>query len=311
MAKTRYPIKKEFFPYSLFTPPLSRGFVLFAQKAMKTPGFLFRDPDVAVKRVMIPAYREGEIELILLTPKGLPSPAPCLADIHGGGFVFEASPSHYRHALTYAKEVRCAVAFVKYRLAPRFPFPYPQEDCLAALSWVYDHAEEMGIDRERIGICGDSAGGTLAVTSCLLARDRGLPVRPLFQLLVYPWLDGRNESGSFRKYTDTPMWNSSLSERAGALTDPDPSGIPLALRSPVEDGDFTGMPPAYIEVAEFDPLRDDGLCYASLLENAGIPVELHAPDGTMHGFDAKASAPTTRQMLRSRVKYMRSMFYGT
>ncbi len=309
MAKNRYPIRREFFPYSRFTPPVSMRFVSLARKGMKTPGFIFRDPDVSVRTQKIPAFRNGEIELLIMTPGGMESPAPCFIDIHGGGFVFEAAGSHYRHALTYAKEARCVVVFVRYRLAPEYPFPYPQEDCYAALCWVSDHAEELGIDHSHIGIGGDSAGGTLTVTSCLMVRDRGHAVCPLFQLLIYPWLDDRNISESYHRYTDTPMWNSTLSRAVSPLANPDPSATPLAYRSPVEADSFDGLPPAYIEVAEFDPLHDDGICYAELLRRAGIPVELHEPKGTMHGFDAKISAPTTRAMLQKRVEYMRSMFY--
>ena len=110
MSKTKYPINREFFPYSIFTPPISRRFVMLAQKNMKTPGFIFKDPDVSVRSKKIPAFREGEIELLIFTPKDLQTPAPCFINIHGGGFVFEASGSHYRHALTYAKQARCVVS---------------------------------------------------------------------------------------------------------------------------------------------------------------------------------------------------------
>ena len=178
MAKQKYPISKEFCPYNRFTPRVSRRFIELAQKGMKTPGFLFRDPDVAVTQRMIPAYEGGEIELIILTPKGYRAPGPCFVNYHGGGFVFEGTASHFHHALTYAKEAGCKVVFVKYRLAPAYPFPYPQEDCCAALCWVHDHAEELGVDPDRIGLGGDSAGGTLTVTSCMMARDRNCSVRP-------------------------------------------------------------------------------------------------------------------------------------
>jgi len=200
---------------------------------------------------------------------------------------------------------------VRYRLAPQYPFPYPQEDCYAALCWVHEHADALGIDPERIGIGGDSAGGTLSVTSCMMARDRGSGIRPLFQLLIYPWLDDRNVSESYRRYTDTPMWNSALSRSVAPLTNPDPSATPLAYRSPVEAERFDALPPAYIEVAEFDPLHDDGVSYAKLLKSAGIDVELHETKGTMHGFDSKVTAPTTQRMLKNRVEYMRRLFTGS
>ncbi len=308
MKKTKYPINREFFPYNKFTPPISKRFVRLAQAGMKTPGFIYRDPAVETRLQMIPAFRDGQIELCIFTPREIQKPAPCFIDIHGGGFVFEGFSSHFHHALTYAKEAGCIVVYVRYRLAPSYPFPYPQEDSYAALSWVYEHAGDLGVDRDRIGIGGDSAGGTLAVVSCMMARDRSSGIKPLFQLLIYPWLDDRNVSESYQKYTDTPMWNSTLSKNVGPMTNPDPSATPLAYRSPVEADSFDALPPAYIEVAEFDPLYDDGVYYAGLLTKAGIAVELLETKGTIHGFDTKVNAPTTRKMLNARVAYMRKMF---
>ncbi len=310
MAKAKYPISKEFFPYNWFTPPMSPGFIALSQKGMKVPGFLWRDPELDVQSQKIPGYQGAEIELFLLTPKGIRTPAPCLVNIHGGGFVLEGAGSHYRLAMTYAKEAGCKLAYVRYRLAPKHPFPIPQEDCYAALCWVHDHAEELDVDRMRIGVAGDSAGGTLTVTSCLMARDRGAAVRPLFQLLVYPWLDDRNCSDAYHRFTDTPMWNSTLSKRVGPLINPRPDTIPKAYYSPVEAESLEGLPPAYVEVAEFDCLHDDGVLYAELLQKAGVEAELHESRGTMHGFDTKFHAPTSQSMIAKRVAYMKRRFHG-
>lgn len=308
MTRTKYPISKEFFPFNKFVPPMSRKFVLLAQKHMKTPKLLWKDPALDVRSQMIPGYRGDEIKVFIISPKNLPTPAPCLVNFHGGGFVFEGYNSHYQMAMAYAKGARCKVIYVRYRLAPKHPFPVPQEDCYAALCWVYDHAEELGIDRNRIGVCGDSAGGTLSVISCMMARDRGAAARPAFQLLVYPWLDGRNCSESYKKYTDTPMWNSTLSRKVGPIINPDPASIPLAYRSPVEAESHAALPPAYIEVAEFDCLHDDGVLYARLLRDNGIPVEFHEAKGTMHGFDTVFNAPTSQKMIAKRIAYIRRMF---
>lgn len=308
MAKTKYPISKEFFPFNQFAPPMSRRFVQLAQMGMKTPRFLWKDPQLDVQSIKIPGYQGGEIELFILAPKGLSEHAPCLVHIHGGGFVFEGSNSHFRLAMTYAKEARCKVVYVRYRLAPRHPFPIPQEDCYAALCWVYDHADELAIDCDRIGVTGDSAGGTLTVTSCMMARDRGAKVKPLFQLLVYPWLDARNVSESHHRYTDTPMWNSTLSRKVGPIINPDPSETPLAYRSPVEAESHADLPPAYVEVAEFDCLHDDGVLYAQLLKDAGIEVEFREVKGTMHGFDTVFNAPTSQKMIAKRAAYINRMF---
>ena len=288
---------------------MSRRFVILAQKHMKTPKLLWKDPELDVQTFKIPGYQGGEIEAFVISPKDMPAPSPCLVNFHGGGFVFEGYNSHYRIAMAYAKEGRCKVVYVRYRLAPAYPFPYPQEDCYAALCWVHDNAKSLGIDQNRIAVGGDSAGGTLSVTSCMMARDRSAAVQPLFQLLVYPWLDGRNVSDSYRRYTDTPMWNSTLSKKVTPIINPDPESIPLAYRSPVEASSHAALPPAYIEVAEFDCLHDDGVLYANLLRNAGIDVEFHESKGTMHGFDTIFNAPISQAMLSKRTAYIRKMFW--
>lgn len=287
---------------------MSKKFVLLAQNHMNTPKLLWKDPELDVQTRMIPGHQGGGIEVHIITPRDLPAPAPCLVNFHGGGFVFEGYNSHYQMAMAYAREGRCKVVYVRYRLAPKHPFPYPQEDCYAALCWIHEHAGELGVDPNRIAVGGDSAGGTLSVVSCLMARDRNAAVRPLFQLLVYPWLDGRNESDSYRKYTDTPMWNSTRSKKVGPIINPDPDVIPLPYRSPVEADSHADLPPAYIEVAEFDCLHDDGVLYAKLLRAGSIPVEFHEVPGTMHGFDTVFNAPTSQAMLKKRTAYIRQMF---
>lgn len=143
-----------------------------------------------------------------------------------------------------------------------------------------------------------------------MARDRGTGIKPLFQMLVYPFLDRRGASESYRKYTDTPVWNSSLSKQVNDLINPNPEDTPLAYRSPVEADRFEGLPPAYIEVAEFDALRDDGILYSKLLQDEGIDVEFHDTHGTMHGFDYVTKAPTTLIMEELRIEYMKRKFRG-
>ena len=307
--KQKYPVNKEFFPYYLFAAPINRPVIRLSQKLMKVPGFLYKDPELEVVIRKIPAWQNGEIELIVLSPKDGKKNRPCLINMHGGGFVFEGWNSHFRHAMQYAKSTGCTVVYVRYRLAPDYPFPYPQEDCYAALIWIWEHAEELGIDPDRIGLSGDSAGGALTVTSCLLARDRGAEVRPIFQMLIYPWLDDRNNSDSARRYTDTPLWNSTMSRKVAPIINPYPEKIPRFLHSPVEAESLQGLPPAYIEVAEFDCLHDDGILYAKRLKETGIPVELYETRGTIHGFDNKVTAPTTRKVVRQRIAYMKRMFW--
>jgi len=303
----KYAISREFFPWNLFAPPISEKFLAMSVPYMKPPKSLWRDKDLNVTTHDIPTYDGEKITCFVLSPKKFSSEVPCLIYLHGGGFVLEAAGYHYSNARRYAKEVGCKVVFPLYRLAPKHPFPAFYEDCYAAFAWAYDHAGELGIDVVRMGIGGDSAGSTLAVGVCLMARERRHPVKFRFQMLQYPFLDARNESESCKRFTDTPMWNSRLSDRIGPMTKVDKNAPNYIWYSPVEADSFAGMPPAYIETAEFDCLHDDGILYAELLRNAGIEVTLNETKGTMHGFDIATKAPITLAAMEQRIAFMKRM----
>ena len=303
----KYQISKEFFPFNYFTPPISEKFLNLAVPNMKIPKALWKDAELEVTRHEVASYDGEKIECFVMSPKNLHGETPCLVYLHGGGFVLAAADYHYKNCMRYAKEVGCKVLFVNYRLAPKHPHPIFFEDCYAAFCWAYDNAKELGIDRSRIGIGGDSAGSTLSVGVCLMARDRNHPVKFRFQMLPYPFLDARNNSESCKKYTDTPMWNSSLSNRIAPMTKVDKSNPNYVYYSPVEAESFDGLPPAYIETAEFDCLYDDGILYAKLLRETGISVQLNETKGTMHGFDIVMKVPTTLAAMEKRIEFMKRM----
>jgi len=303
----KHAVNWEFFPWNLFAPPISEKFLAISVPHMKPPKSLWRDKELAVATHKVISYDGDTITCFVLSPKNLSAKAPCLIYLHGGGFVLEAAGYHYSNAMRYAKEVGCKVVFPLYRLAPKHPHPVFFEDCYAALCWAHDYAEELGIDTQHIGIGGDSAGSTLAVGVCMMARDRNHPVKLRFQMLPYPFLDARNTSESCKMYTDTPMWNSTLSNRIGPMTKADRSNPNYIWYSPVEADSFEGLPPAYIETAEFDCLHDDGILYTKLLREAGIEVILNETKGTMHGFDIATKAPTTLTAMAQRIAFMNRM----
>jgi len=306
MAK--YQIRKEFFPFSFFSPPISKKFLAMAVPNMKTPKFIFKDKELDMSHHEIKSYGGEQIECFLMSPKATKENAPCLIYIHGGGFVLAAAGYHYKNAMRYAKDAACKVVFVNYRLAPQNAHPVFFEDCYAAMCWAYGNAEMLGIDTARIGIGGDSAGAALAVGVCMMARDRKHPVKFVFQMLPYPFLDARNNSESCKKYTDTPMWNSSLSSRIAPMTKAHQSRPDYVYYSPVEAESFEGLPPAYIETAEFDCLHDDGILYAEQLRKAGIEVVLNETKGTMHGYDIVQRSPITKASLETRIQFMKEHF---
>ncbi len=303
----KYNISKEFFPFSRFSPPISKGFLKIAVPFMKTPKFVFRDKDIEARTYKIKSYDGKEIECYYFAPRELSGKAPCLIYLHGGGFVMEAAEYHFRNCFRYARELGCRIIFPKYRLAPENPHPVFFEDCYAAMDWAYNNADDLGIDTGRIGIGGDSAGSTLSVGVIMMARDRNHLIRFRFQMLPYPFLDARSNSESCKKFTDTPMWNSRLSEKIAPMTRVDKSRPDYVYYSPVEADSFEGMPPAYIETAEFDCLHDDGILYAYKLSEAGVPVTLYETKSTMHGFDIVQRSDITRRVIDVRIGFMKQM----
>jgi acetyl esterase/lipase len=205
--------------------------------------------------------------------------------VHGGGFI--AGDLETEHALNVrlARELGIVVVSVDYRLAPETPFPGPLEDIYAGLVWTVDRADELGIDPQRIAIQGTSAGGGLCAALALLARDRGGP-HIAFQFLSVPELDDRLTTPSMTEFIDTPLWNRPRAViswncylgpgRARA------DDVPI-YAAPARATDLTGLPPAYVSVMHFDPLRDEGIAYALALLAAGVSVELHLFPGTFHG----------------------------
>ena len=308
MKRTQYPIHPDFKAWTNLNPPLNRAMLPVMQKLM---GLLFdrekSTEDMTVERKTISGGDGASIRALWYVPRGIGENAPCLVCYHGGGFVLPASPHHYSLAREYAQRARCKVLFVEYRLAPKYPFPAAPEDCFAAYRWVLDHAGELGVDPNRLAVAGDSAGGELAAVVCLMAKERGQPM-PCGQMLVYPVTGAGNETESMKKYTDTPMCNSRDIEKYGHYYTPDPAAASSVYAAPVKAESLAGFPAAYIETAEFDCLRDDGILYAERLRQFGVPTELNNTEGTMHGFDIVLDSPIVRACVDRRVAFLNRVF---
>ncbi len=304
---SKYPIKKEFFPFTLLKPPIKNPESAGKMgEMMKPPKWLWKDKEISVRREKIAGFKGEPIEVFVMEPRDIKTDN-CLVYYHGGGFFFEGAGYHYRNAKAYVLNVPCKVIFVQYRLAPKHPFPIPVEDSFEALKWTYNIAKVLGIDREKIAVGGDSAGGCLAAAVTQMVRDRGLDIKIKFQLLLYPFVDQSMDSDSNRRFTDTPMWNSTLSKQMAGGYVQDSNVENFVYAAPIV-GNCEGLPNAYIETAEFDCLHDDGINYAKKLCVAGIAVELNETKGTMHGFDIVQKAPTTKAAVAARIDYMRKMF---
>ena len=201
------------------------------------------------------------------------------------------------------------VALPDYRLAPRHTFPAAHEDALTGYRWLWENAAALRIDPARIAAVGDSAGGNLAAALCLMAREQRLPM-PCAQMLLYPVLDARMETESYRQFTDTPMCSSRDMEKYFAMYAPDTSAAPREWLSPVESASLQGLPGAYIETAEFDCLRDEGAQYAAHLAREGVPCEYHPIKNAMHGYDIAVNSEFLRPVMAYRIEFLRKVFTG-
>jgi acetyl esterase/lipase len=238
------------------------------------------------------------------TPARYGRPVPGLLYIHSGGFVFGSIDSEDSRARELAVVAEAVVVSVEYRLAPENPFPAGLQDCYAALTYLAKNAAELGVDPARIGIAGASAGGGLAAATALMARDRGGP-ELCMQYLGVPELDDRLETGSMRAYTDTPVWNrpNAVLSWQYYLGGQQPS----AYAAPARAENLAGLPPTYVDVCEFDPLRDEGISYAQRLVQAGVPAELHLYPGTFHGSSLIAHAAVAQRMSRDASEAIRRL----
>ena len=297
-----YAIDPELLPFLAILPPpelddIEGGRARLAEllapinAAVDTSGVTITDH-------LVPGPAGGDDVLVrVYAPEAAPPPGgrPALLDIHGGGFVSGSIEMEHGMCASLARNLGILAATVEYRLAPEHPFPAGIDDCYAALCWLHDAADELGVDRNRVGVGGQSAGGGLTAGTVLLARDRGGPA-VCFQFLGLPELDHRLDTASMRAFTDTPMWSRpqailSWQRYLGA----DHAGDVSPYASPAIAPDLTGLPPTYLTTMEFDPLRDEGILYALRLMEAGVQVELHSFPGTFHGSSLVTSASVSRR----------------
>jgi acetyl esterase len=261
-----------------------------------------------ITRVKIPSSDGYPIPVLIIRPEKLSSPAPALVYYHGGAFVMRPAPQHFENALRYAREAECLVIFVEYRLAPKYPFPGGFNDCHAALLWAISNAANLGIDKARLVVGGDSAGGGLAAGVVQRAwQEDGISLRG--QLLIYPAVDLVCNRPSVAAFANVPPFkNASVGRLAETYLGRSISaGIPR-YASPLY-GDVSQLPPAYIETPEFDLLHDQGNAYARALKDKGVEVDLNEIRGGIHGFDLlAASSSLSKDAMQRRIQFLRRCF---
>jgi acetyl esterase len=239
------------------------------------------EPVHSVKDHLVEA-KDHQIPIRIYNPYG-GSGLPAIIFFHGGWFFAGDLETHDRPLRALANAVGCIVVAVDYRLAPEHPFPAAIDDGSSVLKWIAGEGAQFGIDADRLIIAGDSAGGTIAaVLARKVAGIRGLHV--LLQVLIYPVTDPSLRSESWQKFAAGPVITLDIALQAWKMYVPDPADRETADAAPILASDLAGSPEALVIVGEYDPLHDEGVAYASRLENAGVAVKISAYKGMPHGF---------------------------
>jgi acetyl esterase/lipase len=250
-------------------------------RALATLPATFAD---GVEQRNLGAGENGQVGLTLFRPTAATADLPCIYWIHGGGMVVGDRHMDDATLNRWCLDLGCAFLSVDYRLAPEAPYPLPLDDCDVGLTYLFEHAQELGLDATRVGIAGRSAGGGLAAGLALRLRDRG-DRRLMFQYLEYPMLDDRQITRSsqldglaiWSRESNTFGWRSYL----GDWYDHDsvPSEAAPARASALKD-----LPPAFLCVGTADGFYDEVVDYSVRLCAAAVPAELHVYAGAPHGF---------------------------
>jgi acetyl esterase/lipase len=286
----------------LLDPELGAIFAAFELPAIDADGIAavrgasFKAPGLsdAVVRTEHVVPGDPPVPVRVHRPVGVEGPLPAVVTIHGGGYVIGSYDMDDPLLDRWCPTLGVVGVSVEYRLAPETPYPGPLDDCYAALRWAHDHAEELGIDRGRIGLHGLSAGGGLAAALALLARDRG-EVPLAFQLLDCPMLDDRQQTPSigasglyvWSGASNEFGWRSYLGARYGCDDVP-----PYAAAARASD--LAGLPPGCVIVGSIDGFRDEDIDYAQRLNQAGVACELHVIAGLPHAYLLAPDAAAVR-----------------
>ncbi|MEQ8665434.1 MAG: alpha/beta hydrolase [Rhodospirillales bacterium] len=226
--------------------------------------------------------RAGPVPIRIYRPSSQ-GPQPCLLFIHGGGWVFGDLDSHHSECADLAEATGTTVIAVAYRLAPEHPYPAALEDAWDVLTVIATEAAAFGIDAERIGVGGDSAGGNIAAGMALRARDRGGPDIAA-QFLIYPALGGNDGLASYTEFADAPLLTTAGMKLYAMLYCGSEWFTDDPLLAPLRADDLSGLPPAFLQPAGVDPLRDDSVAYEERLRRAGVETDLVIEDGLPHSF---------------------------
>jgi acetyl esterase len=267
-------------------PPIASLTAQQAKEAYALGAGVLEAPMPAMARdetLHITVRDRAQLRAKLWSPKPLDAGAelPVLLYFHGGGFTVGSPETHEGVCKQLAHLAQCAVISLDYRLAPEHKFPTAHRDAIDALKWLHQHAKKLGLDGQRIAIGGDSAGGTLTAATALGARDAGIALR--LQLMFYPGCAADHMASANKFAKGFLLGKDSIDYFYGHYLE-HPSLRKDPLFSPLVEANVAGVAPAWIGLAECDPLVDEGIAYCDHLRMAGVNVDLEIYKGVVHSF---------------------------
>lgn len=304
MAKD-FKLDKELYPLLLLRMP-KNVFLIRLSNLLVRFLYVLKKPEKGVtqKRIQVKMRDGGVIHIDIFTPDQLLTKETLLY-FPGGGFMMPGTHIHKKSLSYIANKLGMKTFMVHYRLAPKYPFPTAFYDAIDSYKYIKENASQFDILEDRIGLGGDSAGGNLAAGLSLYLKDEGM-ILPPYQLLLYPALDKSLTSRSRMTYTFTPMFNSKMLKFVmkhyykNGLYDLEKYTFPCVHPS------LKGLEPTYIEILEYDPLHDDGVCFTELLKQNQVEVLLRDIKHAVHGYDAMAKASVVRDSIAERINFIKS-----
>lgn len=268
---------------------------------------ILEQANLEVRDIVIPGYGGDGITVSVIQAKGRIGRGPVFYHTHGGGMVMGDRFVSLSYFTEWLHRYNAVLVTVEYRLAPEFPDPVPVEDCYAGLVWMVEHADELGIDNDRVIIVGGSAGGGLTAGTALLARDRNGP-KLFAQLLMCPMLDDRDQTLSTRQMDGVGGWDraSNITGWTALLGDRKGTQDVSIYAAPARATDLQGLAQTYVDVGTAEVFRDEAIAFASAIWEAGGQAELHVWPGGFHGYEAYApQAAISRDTMAARDNWIR------
>lgn len=250
--------------------------------------------------------RKDKLNIYAFSPKNEEKDLPCLLYFHGGAFAYKAAPYHKKLASFYAKNAHCRVIFPDYSLMPEHVYPDIEKETLKIYKHILKEYKQYGINPENMIVGGDSAGGFLTIDLCHQIFLEGMK-SPKAQMLIYPASFSKEATRSLIKYIDTPRWDSKRNQKMWNYYFKDATKEEIESNY-LENRDFSNALNTYIEVAEFDPLHDEGIILGELLKKHGNKVTLNETVGTIHGYDMNLKSSITQESVKKRVRFLKENF---